>query len=142
MTGGMLVERSAIDRLAVKTLDQRFRRQLETGFEMAPRISQGILDLAKEVFSLDAASTDGVGRLWPGQIRQVVVAAGAPHSRSLSQTDMVEVVWTIDAGEEDLEVLREHGRAALRRVRILRLAEEAQDQAGNPLPQPPLLRPF
>ena len=26
--------RTAIDRLAVKTLDQRFRRELETGFEM------------------------------------------------------------------------------------------------------------
>ena len=51
------MERTAIDRLAVKTLDQRFRRELETGFEVAPRISQGILDLAKEVFSLDAVSS-------------------------------------------------------------------------------------
>lgn len=124
--------RSAIDRLAVKTLEQRFRRELETGFEMAPRISQGILDLAKEVFSLDVASTEAAGRLRPGQIRQVIAAAGAPHGRPLSQTDMVEVIWTLDAGEEDLEVLREHGREALRRVRILRLAEEAQDQGGDP----------
>jgi DNA-binding Lrp family transcriptional regulator len=124
--------RSTIDRLAAKTLDQRFRRELETGFEMAPRISQGILDLAREVFSLDAVSTDGAGRLRPGQIRQVIAAAGAPHGRPLSQTDMVEVAWTIDAGEEDLEVLRQQGKEALRRVRILRLAEEAQDQGGDP----------
>ena len=124
--------RSTIDRLAVKTLDQRFRRELETGFEMAPRISQGILDLAREVFSLDAVSTGGAGRLRPGQIRQVIAVAGAPHGRPLSQTDMAEVAWTIDAGEEDLEVLRQHGREALRQVRILRLAEEAQDQGGDP----------
>lgn len=124
--------RSTIDRLAVKTLDQRFRRELETGFEMAPRISQGILDLAREVFSLDAVSTDGTGRLRPGQIRQVIAAAGAPHGRPLGQTDMAEVAWTIDAGEEDLEVLRQHSREALRQVRILRLAEEARDQGGEP----------
>jgi DNA-binding Lrp family transcriptional regulator len=126
------MRRSAIDRLAVKTLDHRFRRELETGFEMAPRISQGILDLAREVFGLDTVSTDGVGRLRPGQIRQVIVAAGAPHGRPLSHTDMVQVAWTIDAGEEDLEVLRQLGREALRRMRILRLAEEAQDQGGEP----------
>jgi DNA-binding Lrp family transcriptional regulator len=125
------MEHSTIDRLAVKTLDQRFRRELESGFEMAPRVSQGILDLAKEVFSLDAVSTDGAGRLRPGQIRQVIAAAGTPPGRPLSQIELVEVVWTIDAGEEDLEVLRQHGREALRRVRVLRLAEEAQDQGGD-----------
>ena len=35
--------RTTIDRLTVKTLDQRFRRELETGFEIAPRVAQGIL---------------------------------------------------------------------------------------------------
>ncbi|HUW15252.1 MAG TPA: DUF1670 domain-containing protein [Anaerolineae bacterium] len=124
--------RTAIDRLAVKTLDQRFRHELETGFEIAPRVSQGVLDLAKEVFSLDAVSADGSGRLRPGQIRQVIAAAGAPHGCPLRQTDMVEVTWTFDAGEEDLDVLRRHGSTALRRVRILRLIDEALDQGGEP----------
>jgi len=124
--------RTAIDRLAVKTLDQRFRHELEAGFEIAPRISQGILDLAKEVFSLDAVSADGSGRLRPGQIRQVIAAAGAPHGCTLRQIDMVEVTWTLDAGEEDLDVLRRHGSTALRRVRILRLIDEALDQGGEP----------
>ena len=124
--------RTVIDRLAVKTLDQRFRHELETGFEIAPRVSQGVLDLAKEVFSLDAASADGSGRLRPGQIRQVIAAAGAPHGCPLRQTDMVEVTWTFDAGEEDLDVLRRHGSTALRRVRILRLIDEALDQGGEP----------
>lgn len=124
--------RTAIDRLAVKTLDQRFRHDLETGFEMAPRVAQGILELAKEVFSLDAVSTDGSGRLRPGQIRQVIAAAGAPHGRPLDQTEMVEVTWTLDAGEEDLEVLSRYDASALRRVRILRLVEEALDQGGEP----------
>jgi len=64
--------RSTIDRLEVKTLEQRFRYELETGFEVAPRISKGILDLAKEVFRLDTVSSDGDRRLRPGQTRQVL----------------------------------------------------------------------
>ena len=57
------MSRTAIDRLAVKTLDQRFRYELETGFEMAPRVAQGILEAAKDVFSLDAVSGEQNGRL-------------------------------------------------------------------------------
>lgn len=123
---------TAIDRLAVKTLDQRFRYELETGFEMAPRVAQGILETAKDVFNLDAVSSVQDGRLRPGQIRQVIAAAGAPHGRPLRETEMVEVVWTINAGEDDLAVLREHGPQALRRIRILRLIDEALDQGGEP----------
>ena len=118
------------DRLALKTLDQRFRYELETGFELAPRISQGILEVAKEIFSLDTISTKQDSRLRPGQIRQVIAAAEAPHGKPLRQTDMVEVTWTLDAGEEDLQVLQKQGRVALRQIRLLRLIDEALDQGG------------
>ncbi len=124
--------RTIIDRLAVKTLDQRFRYELESGFELAPRISQGILDMAKEIFSLDTVSIDSSRVLRPGQIRQVIASAEAPHGTPLHQTDMVEVTWTLDAGEEDLQVLKKHGRVALRQVRLLRLIDEALDQGGVP----------
>jgi DNA-binding Lrp family transcriptional regulator len=126
------MSRTTTDRLAVKTLDQRFRYELETGFEMAPRVAQGILEAAKNTFSLDAVSGRQNGRLRPGQIRQVIAAAGAPHGRPLRETDMVEVVWTLKAGEEDQEVLRDQGAQALRRVRILRLVDEALAQGGEP----------
>jgi hypothetical protein len=43
---------------------------------------------------------------------------------------MTEVVWTIDAGLEDREVLQQHGHPALRRFCILRLAHEALDQGA------------
>jgi len=124
------MSRRAVDRLAVKTLDQQFRYELETGFEMAPRVAQGVLEVAKDVFSLNGVSSDGSQRLRPGQIRQVIAAADAPFGAPLNQTEMVEVTWTVDAGEEDLEVLKKHGSRALRRVRILRLVGEALDQGG------------
>jgi hypothetical protein len=123
--------RTTIDRLAVKTLDQRFQHELETGFEIAPRVAQGILNLAKEVFGLDSGAANDY-QLRPGQIRQVVAASSAVHGPPLAQTDMVTVTWTIDAGEEDLTVLREYDHVALRRVRILRLIEEALEQGGVP----------
>lgn len=127
--------RTAIDRLAVKTLDQRFRYELETGFELAPRISQGIVELAQEIYSLERVSVNRSDRLRPGQIRQVIATAKARHGRPLHQTDMVEVTWTLDAGEEDLQVLEKHGRVALRQVRLLRLINEALDQGGVPTQQ-------
>lgn len=126
------MSRTEMDRLAVKTLEQRFRHELEAGFEMAPRIAQGVLEAAKEIFNLDAVSGHQPGRLRPGQVRQVIAAAEAPHGRPLRETEMVEVVWTVDAGEEDLEILAEHGAQGLRQMRILRLIDEALDQGGEP----------
>ena len=105
--------RTTIDRLAVKTLDQRFRHELETGFEIPPRVAQGILNLAKEVFGLDSSVINHF-RIRPGQVQQVVAAASALHGPPLAQTDMVTITWTIDAGEEDLAVLKEHGHVARR----------------------------
>jgi biotin operon repressor len=46
----------------------------------------------------------------------------------LSQTRTVEVVWTIDAGPEDQEVLKQHDLSALRQVRIQRLLDEVLAQ--------------
>lgn len=126
------MSRTEMDRLAVKTLEQRFRRELEAGFEMAPRIAQGVLETAKEIFHLDAVSGDPPGRLRPGQVRQVIAAAEAPHGRPLRETEMVEVVWTVDAGEEDLAILAKHGAPGLRQMRVLRLIDEALDQGGEP----------
>jgi DNA-binding Lrp family transcriptional regulator len=126
------MSRTTSDRLAVKTLDQRFRYELETGFEIAPRVAQGILETAKAVFNLDAVSGEPPDRLRPGQIRQVIAAAGAPHGCPLQELEMVEVVWTVHAGAEDGAVYEAHGTQALRRVRILRLVDEALDQGGEP----------
>jgi hypothetical protein len=126
------MSRTVTDRLSTKTLDQRFCHELETGFELAPRVSQGVLELVKQVFQRNGVPGAHTGRLRPGQIRQVIAAADAPHGRPLDETEMVEITWTLDAGEEDLEVLSEHGATALRRVRLLRLVDEALDQGGEP----------
>jgi hypothetical protein len=73
-----MMTRTTIERLAAKTLDQRFQHELETGIEIAPRVAQGILNLAKEVFGLDSSATNH-DQLRPGQIRQVVATSNAVH---------------------------------------------------------------
>jgi hypothetical protein len=66
----------------------------------------------------------------PGQMRVILLKRDAPHGRALSQTKSVEVVWTIDAGAEDQEVLAQHDLPALRQVRIQRLLDEALAQGA------------
>lgn len=120
---------SFLDRMAVKTCGQRFVHTLETEFEFAPRVAQEVLAVAQEM--LVAAGGEGsTVSLKPGQVRHIVASIKAPHGRPLADSQMVEVVWTVDSGPEDAEVRHKFGRTALRQTRILRLAEEAADQGG------------
>jgi hypothetical protein len=70
---------------------------------MAPRVAQGVFEVAKDVFSLDGLSSNRSRRSRPGQIREVLAAADAPHGRPLDQMEMVEVTWTMDAGGTPIE---------------------------------------
>jgi len=113
---------SVWERLAAKTSDQVSFQELVTGFEIAPRTAQGILDAAKTILSPNTSS------LRVGQIRLVATAAAARHGRPVSELDKQEITLTVDAGREDAAVLQEHDPAALRQTRILRVTEEAVDQ--------------
>lgn len=113
---------SPIQRWMVKTPEQRLLQELREGFRYAPRIAQAILEEAKDHL---LGKGDG---LRPGQERVILAARDAPHGRPLDETETVEVIWTLDAGEEDLRVLNAHGSISLRRIRILRLLDEALAQ--------------
>ena len=115
---------AASERLACKTREHRFLTVLQTEFGCAPRMALEILAAAQEIL------TPATTALQTGQVHFLVAAATAPHGRPLAQTDLVEVVWTLDAGREDQEVLRAYGATALRRVQVLRLTSEALDQNG------------
>ena len=113
---------SVWDRLAAKTSDQIFVQELVTGFELAPRTAQGVLETAKTILLPNTSS------LRVGQIRLVATDASARHGRPVSHVDKREITLTIDAGREDAAVVQEHGPTALRQARILRVTEEAVDQ--------------
>lgn len=68
----------------------------------------------------------------PGQIRVTLKRARAPAGRPRRDDGQVAVLWTVDAGESDAALLRQKGKGALRRARIVRLLEESAAQGGQP----------
>ena len=115
---------SAIERLQAKTPERRFLQVLEHEFHYAPKVAQAILEEAQ------ACLLGTPGPLRPGQVRVILTQYDAKHGRALRDLPMIEVVWTVDAGLEDRQVLQQHGRTALRRVRIQRLLDEALAQGA------------
>jgi len=114
----------AIGRLAAKTPEQRFLRVLADDFHQPPRVAQALLEEAQTCL-LGLQSV-----LRPGQTRVLLTTVAAGHGQALRETATKEVVWTIDAGQEDRQVLAQHGHIALRRVRIQRLLDEALAQGA------------
>ena len=114
---------SAIQRLATKTPQQHFLQQLCEEFEYAPRVAQAILEEARDHLLGDE-------NLATGQMRVILAKREAGPGRPLSETEQILVAWTIDAGAEDLHVLKTGGSIALRQARIVRLLDEALDQGA------------
>ena len=107
------------ERLLAKTPEQQYLNKLEQEFEFAPRVAEAILQEAK------ACLLGQEVPMRPGQRRILLTKRGARHGRSIRETEKVEVVWTIDAGSEDMEIGKKEGAIGLRRARIRRLLNEA-----------------
>ena len=113
------MERETIERLQIKTAEQRFLSVLEQEFREAPRVALALLEEAQTCL-LGAAE-----HMRPGQMRAILARRDAGPGRGLLETPMTEVVWKVDAGLEDREVLQQQDHRALRQFRIVRLAHEA-----------------
>jgi hypothetical protein len=109
-------------RLQAKSREQRFLNMMEQEFNFAPKIAQAVLTDAQDCLLGQPI------HLKPGQMRVILLKQGAAHGRPLRQVATKEVTWTLNAGEEDHQVEIQHGRTALRRVRIQRLLSEAVEQ--------------
>lgn len=118
------MDERAVERQAAKTVEQHFVRTLIEEFRFAPRIAEAVLQEAQ-------MNLLGEGReAKTGQIRVYLSQRQAGHGQPVSKTASREVLWTINAGQEDQEVLEKHGRVALRQVRIQRLLDEALEQGA------------
>jgi hypothetical protein len=110
-------------RLDDKSLDGQLLWELENGFELSPRESQGILETVKLLYSERPEAKTNRVSLW-------VVQRDASVGKPLHELEKVEVWVTLHAGQEDLEAYRNYGHAGLRRQKILRITEEILDQNG------------
>jgi len=114
------------ERLAEKTVERQFVHELETDFELAPATSRAVLATAQQVLLLSSEN----GEVREGQMRVTAVSVEEPSGKPLSAMKKVDVVVSVDGGLSDLEVLERFGGKGSRRVRLLRVTEEAIDQGG------------
>lgn len=114
----------AINRLKSKTPEAHFLRVLEDEFHQPPRVAQVLLEEAQACL---LGRTTGIR---PGQTRVLLTSLDAGHGRALRETGSKDVVWTLDAGQEDRQVLQQNGPVELRRTRLQRLLDEALAQGA------------
>jgi predicted transcriptional regulator len=113
-----------VARWQAKTPEQRFLNMLGNEFNQPSRIAEAIL--ADATTCLMGTKEN----LKPGQMRVILVARGAGHGKAVRDMVTKEVIWTVDAGEEDYEIGQKHGRRMMRQQRILRLLDEALAQGA------------
>jgi len=111
-------------RLQAKTPERRFLQVLEQDFQYAPKVAQAVLEEAQ------ACLLGKPGPLRPGQAQVILTRCEAGHGRALRDTPTTEIIWTVDAGLEDRQVLQAHGSVALRQARLQRLLDEALAQGA------------
>ncbi len=125
-----MINNSAIqkwNRLQQKDCDQMFINMLQAGLNCSPIEAKGILNIVYDVYQ---PFFENSASLKPGQVIMQVVSIEAHPAMQLSESPMVNVTLTLDAGEEDLLVRKEHGVIGLRRQQLQRICEEAFQQGG------------
>jgi hypothetical protein len=115
------------NRLAQKQLDQQFVNSIISGLHCSPFEAAAILDTVYKVY---APYFETSGTLKPGQILLPVISLETSSNIPLREAAQVTVVFTLDAGEEDLQVRKKEGISGLRRHKIQRLTHEAFQQGG------------
>jgi len=117
------VVKEELRRLDEKSLEGQLLWELENGFELSPRESQGIVEAVKLLYSERPAEQTGRVCLW-------VVKREVSAAQALREADKIRAWVTLHGGQEDLEAYESYGHAGLRRQKILRITEEILDQGG------------
>lgn len=121
------VRNGIIERTSLKTLDSIFLKNIEDGAKCPPFVSNAILESAKRIYNLGNVLENG-DSLKPGQIKVIGTLSSEPAGKPLKDCKKGLCLVTLNAGQEDQEVLFRDGVAALRRAKLLRITEEAHDQ--------------
>ena len=115
-------------RLSTKTLDQAFRKEVETGLNCSPIESRALLDIVKEIYLpyLHDKQT-----IHPGQMVIMGIDVDEPPGKPLEKCKFKPIVITKYNGEADDTIRLENGYRgvrALRRTQLKRVTEEAKSQ--------------
>ena len=99
-------------------------KQIQEDFNLAPLIAKAYFEQIERYFSEHTDLTFKTGKTF-----YEAVSFEEPSGKPLSECRRVPVTLTL-SHENDLKVLRDEGLAALRKMRIERLTNEAKDQGG------------
>jgi hypothetical protein len=113
-------------RLELKSQDQRLKVLAVEGTRLSPWEAKVLVDMAREVYF----NEPGIGPLRSGQTRFECVATNEGAGKPIKECRMSTVVLTLHDQKDDLEIWRTQGQAAVRRLLIQRMTEEAREQGG------------
>jgi hypothetical protein len=121
-------DREVIGRLDSKTLDARFRTEIQHGLNCSPFEAEAVLGVLKEIYgpflAFDAAQA------LPGAITLVAVAADEPAGKPVADCTKQTVRLILHRGRIDDRLIHEMGPAAFRQARLLDLCQQALSQGG------------
>jgi hypothetical protein len=126
--GSKRPKRSEIDRLSVKTLDDRFLTEIQKGLNCSVFESEAVLSVVREVFAplLGTHSSGGP----PGTMTVIAVDADEPAGKPLARCLKRTVNLLVHRGAEDDRLMHESGPEAFRRARIPDLCQQALSQGA------------
>lgn len=126
--GSSRPKRNELDRLSVKTLDDRFLTEIQQGLNCSAFESEAVLNLVHEVFAPVMGTQHSSGP--PGMMSVIVVDADEPAGKPLAKCQKRTVSLLVHRGAEDDRLLHESGPEAFRRARIPDLCQQALSQGG------------
>ena len=119
----MQIKITALDRQQIKSSDGEFIWELENSYELSPKLSEQILLTAKECLVSD-------NHLKEGKIEVTVIGIEQRAGKMIEKMEKKKVRLTIDNGIEDISVLKQYGRLALRQIMIQRITAEVIERRG------------
>jgi hypothetical protein len=120
--------REELKRLASKTLDARFVRELTQGLNCSRFEAEAVLDLVKEVYFPYWDESGGAGP--PGRVTVMAVSAEEPAGKAVRDCETRPVSLTVHRGAQDDALLKKEGPNGFRRARLTGLCQEAMSQGG------------
>lgn len=121
-------KRTEVDRLSVKTLDDRFLTETRQGLNCSVFESEAMLKLVHEIFAPVMRAQNNSGP--PGTTSLIVIDAEEPAGKPLANCRKRTVSLLVHRGSEDDRILHESGPEAFRRARIPDLSQQALSQGG------------
>lgn len=120
--------REELKRLASKTLDARFVRELTAGLNCSRFEAEAVLGVVKEVYFPYWDESGGAGP--PGRVTVLAVSADEPAGKAVAECETRPVSLTVHRGAEDDALLKKEGPSGFRRARMIALCQEALSQGG------------